>query len=183
MGGGHMFWAPAAGAAGAAPVLVDPVTLAEEAVQRMNLVGPKVGATPLNGGDGLVGLQTWLWVANDGPTSMGPITRTASAGSVTVTATAKVTQVEWDMGNGDEVRCSNAGTEWRRGRGTGNSPTCGYTYERDSGDQPGGAYTIRPTAHWRVEWNGAGQSGVITFTLDGGELAMPIVELQAPRVG
>lgn len=182
IGGGHMFWAPAAGTTGA-PVRVDPVALAEEAIERMDLVGAAVGATPLNDGEGIVGLQTWLWVANDGPDSMGPISRTATAESVSVTATAKVTQLEWDMGNGDVQRCSNAGTEWRRGRGTGDSPTCGYTYYQDSGDQPDGAYTITPTAHWRVEWAGAGQSGVITFTLTGHELAMPIVELQTVRTG
>lgn len=182
IGGDHMFWAPSPGAAGA-PVLVDPVTLAEEAIERMHLVGANVGATPLNGGDGIVGLQTWLWVANGGPSSMGPISRTASAGSVSVTATAHVTQVEWDMGNGDVTRCSNAGTEWRPGLGTGNSPTCGYTYYQDSGAQPGGTFKIRPTTYWQVDWAGAGQSGVIGFTLSGGELPMAVVELQAPRVG
>ncbi len=182
MGGGHMFWAPAAGTAGA-PVIVDPVTLAEEAIERMNLGGARVGATPLSG-EGIVGLQTWLWVANDGPTTMGPVTKTASAGSVTVTASAKVTQVVWDMGNGDQVRCRNAGTQWRSGmRGsTGDSPTCGYTYAQDSGSQPDAAYMITPTTHWRVDWSGAGQSGVITFTLTGSPLAMPIVELQTVRI-
>lgn len=183
-GGGmddYEFWAPSAGGAGA-PVLVDPVTLAEEAIERMNLVGARVGATPLiPGAPGVVGIQTWLWVDNAGERAWGPATRSASAGSVTVTATAKATKVVWDMGDGTTVTCANKGTEWTRARGDGDSPTCGHTYQVDSGGQPGDAYTITATTHWRVEWTGAGQSGVITFTLTGPGRAMPVVELQALR--
>jgi hypothetical protein len=46
VGNGFWFWAPSAGDVGA-PVLVDPVTLAEEAVERMNLESPSIGMTPL----------------------------------------------------------------------------------------------------------------------------------------
>ena len=176
------FWAPDAGAAGA-PATVDPVVLAEEAIERMNLVNPRVGATPLGTGKpGVVGIETWLWLANDGPTAFGPITRTATAGAVSVTATAEVSKVVWDMGNGDEVTCRTPGTEWSRSFGQRmDSPTCGYTYLTDSGDARGDAYQVTATTHWRVEWDGAGQSGVIEFTLTGPSRDMPIVELQALR--
>ena len=179
---GHYIWLPdGAEGAGAA---IDPVVLAERAVEQMHLVAARAGATPLpENGTGIVGVQTWLWVANDGPASMGPISRTATAGVVSVTATAMVTQVSWDMGNGETVRCLSAGTVWTASRRDSeqDSPTCGYTYLRESGSQPGHAYAITATTHWTVDWSGAGQSGTITFSLTGPPRRMDVVELQALR--
>ncbi len=181
VGSGTHFWAPDAGSTGA-PVLVDPVTLAEEAIDRMRLVGVRPGATPLDpAAPGVVGIQTWLWVDNAGADSFGPITRTATAGSVSVTATAKVTKVVWDMGDGAEVTCRDTGTEWTRADGADDSPTCGHTYLADSRAEPDGAYQVRATTHWTVDWDGAGQSGTIRFTLTGPPRAMPVVELHALR--
>jgi hypothetical protein len=161
----YLFWAPAPGEAGA-PSLVDPVTLAERAVQRMELVAPRIGMTPMTpGAPLLVGMDAWLWIDNEGPRAFGPITRSASAGPTTVTATAKVTKVVWDMGDGSRVTCRNAGTPWRPALGTGASPTCGYRYESASTGERDGSFTVRATAHWRVDWTGAGQSGRIVFTM------------------
>ena len=159
MGGGHMFWAPSAGAAGA-PVLVDPVTLAEEAVDRMNLRAIQVGITPPEGPDSytLVGIPTWMWVDEPGPVTWGPITRTASAGSVTVTATARVASVVWDMGDGTVVSCGK-GTPYQDAYGADESPTCGHRYAAP------GRYPVTATSNWDVDWSGAGQSGTISFTL------------------
>ena len=180
IGGSHYYWAPTTGPG--APVLVDPVTLAEEAIEQMELVGARVGATPLDpSAPGVVGIQAWLWIDNDGPASYGPITRTATAGSVSVTATAKVTKVVWDTGDGASVTCRNPGTKWTRADGGDDSPTCGHTYLRDSGDQPDDAYQLQATTHWEVQWSGAGQAGTIDFTLTGPARAMPVVELQALR--
>ena len=174
---GHAFWAPDRGVPGA-PALVDPVTLAEEAVERMSLRAPIVAITPLDpAAPLLVGMDAWMWVADTGPTSMGPITRSATAGATTVRATAEVTKVVWDMGDGTRVTCRGPGTPWTQHQGTGPSPTCGHRYTRASTGEVGGTYTVRATAHWRVDWTGAGQSGVITFTLTGSrELA--VTELQ-----
>lgn len=169
-GGGtnlYLFWAPTAGEDGA-PVLVDPVALAEEAIERMGLTAPTVGMTPLRADAPLlVGLDAWLWVADPGPQSYGPISRTATAGPVSVTATARVAKVAWDLGDGTRVTCRNAGTPWTRDEGTGPSPTCGHRYSSPSTDRPGGVFHVRATAHWQVDWSGAGQSGQITFTLTG----------------
>ena len=158
-GTGFWFWAPSAGAAGA-PVLVDPVTLAEKAIERMDLVSPTIGMTPLTAGAPLlVGMDAWLWVENAGPHGYGPITRTATAGPVSVRATAKVTRVVWNLGDGTRLTCRSAGTPWSPDRGTGASPTCGHRYLTPSAAEPDGTFTVRATAHWQVEWAGAGQSG------------------------
>ena len=61
----------------------------------MNLRPISIGIVPEDrpGSVGLVGMPVWLWAASPGPAqSWGPITRSASAGGVTVTATAKVQQ-------------------------------------------------------------------------------------------
>ncbi|MGB8020563.1 MAG: hypothetical protein WCF04_05000 [Candidatus Nanopelagicales bacterium] len=179
-GGGtnvYLFWAPSAGADGA-PVLVDPVALAEEAVERMGLTAPTVGMTPLRvGAPLLVGMDAWLWVADPGPQSYGPISRTATAGPVSVTATAQVAKVVWNLGDGSRVTCRNAGTPWTPDQGTGASPTCGHRYTNPSTTQPGGVFQVRATAHWQVDWSGAGQSGQITFTLTGTR-DVPVTEVQ-----
>ena len=181
IGGDHAFWGPAAGAGGA-PALVNPADLADEAVDAMRLVGARVGATPLvPDAPGVVGVQTWLWIDGADERSWGPATATASSGGVSVTATATATKVVWDTGDGSTVTCRSPGTVWTRARGAADSPTCGHTYLADSGDQPAGAYQITATTHWRVDWVGAGQSGVITFTLTGPPRPLEVVELQALR--
>jgi hypothetical protein len=176
-GNGYWFWAPSAGTAGA-PVLVDPVTLAERAVERMDLVSPTIGMTPLTAGAPLlVGMDAWLWVDNAGPHGFGPITRTATAGPVSVTATARVTKVVWDLGDGSRLTCRSAGTPWSPDKGTGPSPTCGHRYLAPSTAEPDGSFTVRATAHWQVEWTGAGQAGQITFTMHGTR-QQPVTEVQ-----
>ena len=125
----------------------------------------------------LVGLDAWLWVDNDAPNSFGPITRTASAGSVSVRATAEVGKIVWDLGDGSTVTCRSAGTPWTPDQGTGPSPSCGHRYLTPSVNEPGGAFTVRATTFWQVDWSGAGQSGEITFTL-ANERQQQVTEVQ-----
>ena len=159
IGGGHAFWAPSAGAAGA-PVLVDPVTLAEEAIDSMNLRAVSVGITPPEGADTytLLGIPTWMWVEDPTPRTWGPIRRSASAGAVTVSADAQVAKVVWDMGDGTIVSCGR-GTAYDPPYDAEPSPNCGHRYEAP------GKYQVTATSYWEVDWAGAGQSGTITFTL------------------
>lgn len=159
IGGGRAFWAPSAGAAGA-PVLVDPVTLAEEAIESMHLQAIGVGITPPQGPDTytLVGIPTWMWVDDPTPRTWGPIRRSASAGAVTVTANATATKVVWDMGDGEVVSCGT-GTPYDPAFQAEPSPNCGHVYAAP------GRYHVTATSYWEVDWAGAGQSGTITFTL------------------
>lgn len=153
------FWAPDTGAPGA-PQTVDPVDLAEEAVKSMHLRAVDIGITPPAGPDSytLIGIPTWLWVDEPSQATWGPITRSASAGAVTVSATAHVSDVVWDMGDGTRVSCGR-GTPYAAGHGADPSPTCGHTYATP------GRFDVSATSHWTVEWEGAGQAGTITLTL------------------
>lgn len=141
---------------------VTPAELAQEAVDRMQLVGPEIQTTGAPGEPYVVGVPLWLWTAVS-PVTWGPNSATASVPGLSVTATAQATRIVWDMGDGNEVACANPGTPYGVGSPV-DSPTCDYTYERSSAGQPGDAWTITATATWEVAWSGGGTSGVLTVT-------------------
>lgn len=175
-GGSYQFWSPAPEQA------IDPESLARQAVERMRLVPPSLGMTPLAEDAPLpVGVDAWLWIADSGPRSFGPISRSATAGSTTVRATARVVKVTWAMGDGGTVTCTDAGTAWTPDSGSGPSPTCGYRYSKAATSRPGGVFPVTATTHWSVDWAGAGRSGQLTFSMTGrGHLR--VVEVQALQV-
>jgi len=157
-----------------------PVALARQAVEQMNLQAGQIGTTPLGGGESVVGVPTWLWVANPSENTTGPITRSATAGATTVTATATLEEITYEMGDGQTITCAGQdapGTAYQESFGASESPTCGYTYSQPS---PEGGYTITATSHWSIEWDGGGQSG--TFTTDfTATTGYQVGELQALR--
>ena len=157
----------------------DPRELAQEAVARMALRAGELGINP-PGGDGraaIVGMPTWLWIADPDEHTVGPITRTATAGAVTVTATAELERVVWDMGE-DEVTCTSPGTAWDPSRGGGESPTCQYVYARSSALQTHLAYPVTATSHWVITWAGGGETGTITMDLER-STEVRVAEIQA----
>ncbi|CAI9413371.1 hypothetical protein HIDPHFAB_02003 [Nocardioides sp. T2.26MG-1] len=129
----------------------------------MNLRAIDIGITPEPGADsiGIVGMPVWMWAANPDEHTVGPITASASAGGITVTATAKLHQITWDMGDGATVKCPTAGTPYKSAYGNTKSPDCGHVYEKSSSKQTGGKYTVTATSDWVITWEGAGQTGTI----------------------
>ena len=122
-------------------------------------------------------MPTWLWIADPDEHTVGPITRTASAGAVTVTATGRLARVVWDMGE-DEVTCTSPGTAWDPSRGGGPSPTCQYVYGRSSARQPDLAYQVTATSHWEITWAGGGEQGTIEMPLER-STEVRVAEIQA----
>ena len=151
----YTFWSAISPAGPAAPL--DPRVLALQAIATMRLRAVGIGIVPeaRAGSIGIVGLPTWMWVANPGQHTWGPITRTASSAGYSVTATAKVQRVVWAMGDGNTVTCTQRGTPYADSFGKRSSPDCGHTYTRQ------GTYTVRATSYWLVTWAGIGQSGTI----------------------
>ncbi|MGG5258643.1 hypothetical protein [Phycicoccus avicenniae] len=149
----YLVWLPAP-PDGAPP---DPAMLAARAARTMNLRAVAIGIVPESRPEaiGLVGMPVWMWNASSAAETWGPVTKTASAGGYSVTATASVDKVVWSMGDGHVVLCRNPGTVYRDSFGSSESPTCGYRYDRQ------GRYTVRATSYWRVDWAGLGQSGSI----------------------
>lgn len=161
-GGGINIVVPAGAAAPPPPP--DPAVLARQAIAQMGLHAIEIGIVPepRAGSVGIIGLPTWMWVADPGPSTTGPITRSVTERGFTVTATAKASRVVWRMGDGATVSCLGRGTPYKDSYGRQSSPDCGHTYTRS------GRYTVQATSYWTVEWEGIGQTGEIPldFTAD-----------------
>ncbi len=167
-------------ASAAEAAVPDPARLAQVAVSTMDLSPIQLGTFPRTtqeapGDLGYVGWNVWMWAQSPDESTWGPITRSASEAGYTVTATARVATVVWDMGNGDSVTC-DAGSPWLQSTSRNEpSPDCGYMYEHE------GEYTITATSSWTVEWAGIGSSGTIELELSrSGEVR--IAEVQVVNV-
>lgn len=159
---------------------INPEVLARRAIAAMDLDPIAIGIVPESGPDrmGLVGLPVWMWVENQTANTWGPISDSASEGTVSVSATATVAEVVWDMGDGsDPIRCG-AGTPYRDTYGKKDSPTCGHRYQLMSDDQDDGAYEVTATSHWVIEWSGGGQTGTIELNTTTDPLPIRIGEAQ-----
>jgi hypothetical protein len=138
----------------------DPSVLAQQAVDSMGLRAIRVGIVPRAdaGSVGLVGVPNWMWVDAPDAVTFGPNTASATAGGWTVTATARVESVTWNLGDGQVVTCG-AGTPYRASYGARPSPDCGHVYTEQ------GQYTVTATSHWVITWSGIGQVGTIAMDL------------------
>jgi hypothetical protein len=128
-----------------------PAQLAAQARSLLRLTTPVIGSSPKPGEPDLVGLNLWAWVASSAWSAQSA---TASAGGLSVTATAAPSYATWDFGDGTVVTCQGPGTVYQPSDGANPvSPTCGHVYRQS------GSFTERVTVHWAVTWAGAGQSG------------------------
>jgi hypothetical protein len=150
-----LFWSPVA-----PPVPVDPAKVARQAVASMGLRAIDIGIVPEPGPNsiGIVGMPVWMWVNRPAENTFGPITRSATAGGVTVTATAKVTKIIWGLGDGATVTCTDAGTPYADSYGKRSSPTCGHTYTKAKAD-----YLVSAHSYWAITWRGGGRAGTINM--------------------
>ena len=138
--------------------------LARVAVERMDLHAPDIGLWPhpleeLPDGYNYVGWNNWMWIKNPNPNTWGPITKTVTQSGYSITATAAVTHLTWEMGNGDTKTCGKGVEHPEHNTRNEKSPGCGYVYHQT------GNYTITATAHWAIVWTGLGQQGTIEMDL------------------
>ncbi len=172
---GAVIWLPGPPDAG-----VTPEQAARAVVSRMDLRAAAIGIVPEDkpGSIGAVGAPVYMWTTR-GPTTFGPQVLTGSAGGITITATARVERIIWDMGDGTTVTCRTAGTPYEDRYGFRDSPDCGHRYSKTSAGKPNNAYPIRATSYWVVDWTGpAGASGQIRLDLTS-TTSIVVGELQA----
>jgi hypothetical protein len=158
---------PVAGAA-----QVDPVVVAYQAVQQLPLGSATIEMAPPAGSEQLVRVATWLWIK---PSTWQTLSATASAGTVSTTATATPTKVVWDMGDGSTVTCDGPGTPYDPARPT-STTGCSYTWPK------AGSYQVTATIYWSVSWTAAGAPGGGSLGLKPGppsEMAVRVTESQA----
>ncbi|MFI9040910.1 ATP/GTP-binding protein [Streptomyces sp. NPDC053726] len=139
---------------------VDLQELAQRAVDSMTLLGPDI-TSPRTAGKYTIGVPMWMWV-NQSATTYGPNRASASAGGVTVTATAKVSKMVWTMGDGATVTCNGPGTPYQGSEGMAQSPTCGHVYEKSSSGAQKGKFAVTATSTWTIDWQGGGAVGQLT---------------------
>ncbi|MFG2878780.1 ATP/GTP-binding protein [Streptomyces sp. NPDC048337] len=142
---------------------MDPAVLAQQAVDSMLLRGPDIGITPRPGGKGVVGMPVYMWTAT-GTETYGPNTASASVGGITVTATARVSKIVWNMGDGKTVTCTTPGTPYKPEFGKTPSPDCGHRYDKPSSTTGSGTFHVTATSTWSIDWQvtGGAQGGQLT---------------------
>jgi hypothetical protein len=144
-----------------APPPINPAVLAREAIARLTVPNPAIGAGP-DRSKLAVNLWTWLWVDNP-----GQLLATVTAGGVSVPATATLTSVTWTLGEpatqGETyqqgspatITCQGASTpppatfDWKA------EPPCGHQFHwRSLKERTGGTGTwpITATTNWTVTW-------------------------------
>lgn len=140
-----------------------PREVAQLAIDDMKLTAINIGIAPKaeDGSVGLVGMPVWMWAAEPGEHTWGPISASASAGGITVTATARVHKITWDMGDGNKVTCTKPGTPYKAAYGNAKSPDCGHVYTKSSWSKADRKFAVSATSDWVIEWEGAGQTGTI----------------------
>lgn len=160
---------PGPGGGPAAPT-VTPAQVAQMAVSQLPLRRPKIGSAPCTtaGCKGTVGVPVWVWTE-----PWRPLTASATAGPFTVTATARISSVHWNLGEGGTVVCDTAGTEYKVAYGF-RAPDCG----RANGYQKAGSYKIGATYNWAISWTGAA-AGSMTIQTTSSTPAFTVSEYQA----
>lgn len=140
-----------------------PREVAQVAISSMGLQAVRIGIVPKPSEDsvGIVGMPVWMWASQPDAETVGPTTASATAGGITVTATATLSKVTWSMGDGTTVVCRTPGTPYEPRFGKEPSPDCGHTYTQSSAGQDGDRFTVTATSNWIVTWEGAGQTGTI----------------------
>ena len=112
---------------------------------------------------------------NPNPNTWGPITKTVTQSGYSITATAAVTHLTWEMGNGDTKTCDKGVEHPEHNTRDEKSPSCGYIYHQT------GNYTISATAHWGIVWSGLGQQGTIGMDLTA-QAHTKVVEVSAVNI-
>lgn len=176
-GGGAQAWPRVVFAPNSAAIVlvVSPDEVARQAISKLGLSAPDIRLSPPADSPhgATVGFPVWMWSGRSEATT-GPVTRRASAGPVSVTATATLARISWAMGDGAAVICPGPGTEFTDDKAGQFSPTCGHVYLHKAAD---GAFTIAATSHWEIRWSGGGQSAFQTLDLTS-QARLPVREIR-----
>jgi hypothetical protein len=138
-----------------------PYDLGMKALGRIHFDAPELHAAPAT--TAVVGAPVWLWYAAT-PTTSGTQRATAQGRTLSVTATATLTSVHWDTGDGSGADCTGPGSAYRSGE-PADRPPCGHTYRTASAGQKDQAFYLTATLTWHVEAVRS-DTGKRVFTLD-----------------
>lgn len=152
---------------------VTPADVAQIAIKKLTMHGPSNGIAPPVGSYALVGMPVWLWTVDDAD-HWGPLTASASAGGITVNATARATGIVWHMGDGNTKSCGR-GTQYAAGA----APSCTYTYTTTSAHASDQSFSLYGVTTWVITWSGGGQTGTVTTTVQSAPVPVRVESAQA----
>ncbi|WP_412538647.1 hypothetical protein R8Z50_22680 [Longispora sp. K20-0274] len=148
-----------------------PQQLAVRAVDRLVLPAPVLRTNPGASVPQLAFVPTWIWAD---PTSWRIQQATATAGGMSITATARPASMTVNAGDGTTITCQGPGAVWTAGTDpAAASAACGHTYTR------AGVYTVTATVTWEVTWVGGGTSGTVPSLTTTSNLRLTVTESQA----
>ncbi|CAN5772911.1 hypothetical protein BH18ACT15_BH18ACT15_14080 [soil metagenome] len=123
---------------------------------------PSIAAAPNE--IGLTGLDSFFWLAEP----LAPVTATAEAPGITVSATASPVRYEWSFGDGGALTTDGPGRPWRAGR----PGDISHLYETK------GRYDVSVTVVWAARWQiGDGPSQPLGLFATSGSRAYPVREV------
>lgn len=161
---------------------ITPEQAARAVAAQMNFEAIKIGISQKMSGPngvGYVGVPVWLWAKDPTDLTVGPQHVSKTYMGIGVTIDAKMTKIEWNLGDGHTANCG-PGTPYSTSYGVAESPTCGYKYTKISKSKPGGKYQITATSYWELGWTAGGQTGTIPLdftqntTLSVGEIQVVV---------
>lgn len=118
---------------------------------------------------GLTGLESYFWLTGQ----PRPITATARAGGVSVTAEAAPIQYLWDFGDGADLVTDHPGRPWT----SGTPGDIGHLYETR------GIYDVSIEVVWRARWrSGSGPWEQLGFFSTSGASTYPVRQVQSRLV-
>lgn len=161
----------------AAPPAVSAAQLADQAARELTVPRCRVALAP-PAEVVVVRLPTWFWLEG---CAWAPRSATASVPLLSATVTATPMHVEWDLGDGTQMRCAGPGVAWRPGVPAERQSTyCSYAYARSSAGQPDDAYTVTATVRWGLSWSATnGEGGMLSPVLASSSAPVRVGEVQA----
>ncbi|MGH9117143.1 MAG: hypothetical protein ACRD0A_04480 [Acidimicrobiales bacterium] len=159
--------------------VVDPRELALMARSRLPLPEPQVQTSPPLGREQIVNMASWLWIEN-----WVPVSRSASAGGVTATATARPVSHMWVFGPGEWQECFSPGTPYDYSHPAYEQSTdCSYTFAHSSTIQPDDVHHVQVSISWEVTWtSNIGAGGALGPVSRSTSLDMVVGEVQVVNV-
>jgi hypothetical protein len=161
---------------GAVQITLTPEQVAYIAFARLHLepLKPIIGPPPELNRWKLAAVGYPLWLSGAG--NAHPPVVSDQVFNLLVRLEARVTGVDFLMGDGHVISCDGTGTRWTAAVTPGQkSPTCGYQYAKPS--LPDGNYTVTARTHWDVGWTINNQTGVIRM-IQASSIELPVGELQ-----
>ncbi len=164
---------PDTGIPGTPPAVVDVANLVNAAVTALQVEPIDIGIVPEpanspGGRTGLVGMNSWIWVANPREATVGPINRTVTTGAITINMNAVNTGLIVNYGDGLPTLpplCPVTSVPYTDVALGLPSPTCNHFLQKASTLEPGGTFRVSVTSAWVVTWTAVLPGQVVGGTI------------------